>query len=132
MFQEGASDDSSDFMGRIASNRKAVCSSVAGFKFNKKRVRMIAKVEEMSDTCDGIVYWMSRDQRVQGKVMYSCSTTGTKSGPVQHVFWTGSSLKNSSFNRQRMIFLPLEFILKIFFGGGVITKYFPNKPFSTP
>ena len=115
MFQEGASDDSSDFMGRIASNRKAVCSSVAGFKFNKKRVRMIAKVEEMSDTCDGIVYWMSRDQRVQGKVMYSCSTTGTKSGPVQHVFLDKySSLKISTFNRQRMIFLPLEFNNQIF------------------
>ena len=36
------------------------------FKFNKKRVRMISKIEELQANCNGIVYWMFRDQRVEG------------------------------------------------------------------
>lgn len=28
---------------------------------------MISKEGEVPDDCDGIVYWMSRDQRVQGR-----------------------------------------------------------------
>ncbi|KAK7078105.1 hypothetical protein SK128_017255, partial [Halocaridina rubra] len=40
-------------------------NSVQDIKFNKKRVEMLSKAEEIPDNCDGIVYWMSRDQRVQ-------------------------------------------------------------------
>jgi deoxyribodipyrimidine photo-lyase len=37
------------------------------FKFNKKRVRVLSKAEEVPVNAAGIIYWMSRDQRVQGK-----------------------------------------------------------------
>jgi len=42
---------------------------VADFKFNKKRVRMLSKATEVPETSAGIVYWMSRDQRVQGNLI---------------------------------------------------------------
>ena len=41
-------------------------SNVSKFKFRKERVRMMSSIEEMNDKIDCIVYWMNRDQRVQG------------------------------------------------------------------
>lgn len=49
--------------------RKSVCESVADFKFNKKRVRLISANADMSESCKGIAYWMWREQRVQGKLI---------------------------------------------------------------
>lgn len=36
-------------------------------KFNKKRLRFISDTEKMKKGSEGVLYWMSRDQRVQGK-----------------------------------------------------------------
>lgn len=36
-------------------------------KFNKKRLRFISDTEKMKQGSEGVLYWMSRDQRVQGK-----------------------------------------------------------------
>lgn len=49
----------------IAMKRTSLFSSVLDFSFNKKRVRILTKTEEVSDKCGGILYWMSREQRVQ-------------------------------------------------------------------
>ncbi|XP_021376761.1 deoxyribodipyrimidine photo-lyase-like [Mizuhopecten yessoensis] len=54
-----------DFITQIIGLRTAVCDSVADFKFNKKRVRVLSVVQDFPESCNGIVYWMSRDQRVQ-------------------------------------------------------------------
>ena len=40
-----------------------------GWKFNKKRVKVLT-AEEIPDKAKSVVYWMSRDQRVQGT--YTC------------------------------------------------------------
>lgn len=37
-------------------------------KFNKKRLRFISDTEKIKQGSDGVLYWMSRDQRVQGKL----------------------------------------------------------------
>ncbi|KAK6167257.1 hypothetical protein SNE40_021332 [Patella caerulea] len=54
-----------DFRSKIMSRRTSVCNSVMEFKFNKKRVRVLSTAKDSPDDCNGIVYWMSRDQRVQ-------------------------------------------------------------------
>ena len=59
-----------DFLASIAESRTAVCQSVAGFKFNKKRVRVLSKAQDFPDESQGVVYWMSRDQRVQGTIKF--------------------------------------------------------------
>lgn len=56
--------DATEIEFRLEKGRKEVAENVMDFEFNKKRVKMISKAEEVPD-CDGIVYWMSRDQRVQ-------------------------------------------------------------------
>jgi hypothetical protein len=49
----------------IAAKRKNLFKNVLDFSFNKKRVRILTKTEEVSEKSGGILYWMSREQRVQ-------------------------------------------------------------------
>lgn len=37
-------------------------------KFNKKRLRYISDTEKIKQGSEGVLYWMSRDQRVQGRL----------------------------------------------------------------
>ncbi|XP_076029730.1 deoxyribodipyrimidine photo-lyase-like [Oratosquilla oratoria] len=57
--------ESDDIHSRLKRSREKLCPSVKEFKFNKKRVRMLTKAEDIPDGCNGIVYWMCRDQRIQ-------------------------------------------------------------------
>lgn len=54
--------------GAIESKKiTTAAKSVADFKFNKKRCRLLSKTMELADNRGGgVLYWMSRDQRVQG------------------------------------------------------------------
>ncbi|XP_070539072.1 deoxyribodipyrimidine photo-lyase-like [Ptychodera flava] len=54
-----------DFIEKIEAKRRATAGCVSDFRFNKKRIRLLSDVGQMPDTNNGIVYWMSRDQRVQ-------------------------------------------------------------------
>ncbi|XP_025058533.1 deoxyribodipyrimidine photo-lyase-like [Alligator sinensis] len=45
--------------------RRRAALSVREFKFNKKRVRLLSQESHLQDGALGILYWMSRDQRVQ-------------------------------------------------------------------
>ncbi|XP_060098824.1 deoxyribodipyrimidine photo-lyase-like [Heteronotia binoei] len=45
--------------------RARTAPSVAEFKYNKQRVRLVSQEPELKEGGLGILYWMSRDQRVQ-------------------------------------------------------------------
>lgn len=47
--------------------RRAAAPSVREFRYNKKRVRLVSRGPELREDAKCILYWMSRDQRVQGK-----------------------------------------------------------------
>ncbi|XP_014095123.3 deoxyribodipyrimidine photo-lyase [Bactrocera oleae] len=50
----------------LQQRRLATAESIADFSFNKKRVRVLNTVEEVSESrCGGVLYWMSREVRVQ-------------------------------------------------------------------
>ena len=55
-----------DLMSKVAGLRKAAGSSILNFKFNKKRVKVLSDAMDVPADNQGVVYWMSRDQRVQG------------------------------------------------------------------
>lgn len=40
------------------------------FRFNRQRVRVLTKVDEVAPESKGILYWMFRDARVQGKSIF--------------------------------------------------------------
>ncbi|XP_071498998.1 deoxyribodipyrimidine photo-lyase-like [Diadema antillarum] len=54
-----------DLQAKVDNLRKAAASSILEFKFNKKRVKVLSAEMNVPDDNGGIVYWMSRDQRVQ-------------------------------------------------------------------
>ena len=64
--ENGTASPSQDILTRVGNLRLETAPSVAHFKFNKKRVRVISDVQDVPEENCGIVYWMSRDQRVQG------------------------------------------------------------------
>ncbi|KAL5275566.1 phr.2 family protein [Megaselia abdita] len=49
----------------IESRNNCSQSGVSDFLFNKKRVRILSEETSVKAGCDGILYWMDRDQRVQ-------------------------------------------------------------------
>lgn len=56
--------DIESFVKSLQIARENTANSVVDF-FNKKRVKILSKAELVPDYCEGIVYWMSRDCRVQ-------------------------------------------------------------------
>ncbi|KOB77153.1 DNA photolyase [Operophtera brumata] len=54
-----------EFMKKLQKNREETAKSILDYKFNKKRLRIISQEQMVPDYCEGIVYWMSRDSRVQ-------------------------------------------------------------------
>ena len=56
-----------DFLSRIQRHREGCAASVKEFRFNKKRVKVLTEAQDFPDDAKGVLYWMSRDQRVQGK-----------------------------------------------------------------
>lgn len=53
------------FINEIQANREKTAANIREFKFNKKRVNLLNKNEEVEEGKKGIAYWMARDQRVQ-------------------------------------------------------------------
>lgn len=58
------------FLAAIESKRKQFSPNILQFKFNKKRCRLISKSMDVGDSGGGILYWMSREQRVQGNIFF--------------------------------------------------------------
>lgn len=54
-----------EFMKSIQAKREDTAESILKYKFNKKRLRIVSQEQMVADKCEGIVYWMSRDSRVQ-------------------------------------------------------------------
>ena len=52
----------------IAQKRSSLFKNVLDYKFNKKRVRVLTPVDDISETSNGVLYWMTREQRVQGTI----------------------------------------------------------------
>ncbi|XP_074658072.1 deoxyribodipyrimidine photo-lyase-like [Tubulanus polymorphus] len=53
-----------DIIERLELSRSQFAKSIADFKFNKKRVRVLSKAQDIPDASRGVVYWMARDQRL--------------------------------------------------------------------
>lgn len=58
--------EDNSFIKEIIEDRLATAASIKEFKFNKKRVRVLSKAKDISENAQSVLYWMSRDQRVQG------------------------------------------------------------------
>lgn len=57
--------DIGEFMKKLQVKREETAKSILDFRFDKKRVRIVSQEQVVPDNCEGVVYWMSRDSRVQ-------------------------------------------------------------------
>jgi len=53
-------------LDKIADKRQKCAAVITRFKFNKNRCKLLSKSLEIGENGGGVLYWMSRDQRVQG------------------------------------------------------------------
>lgn len=59
---------SSELADSIQEKRTRLYEDITEFRFNKKRVRVLSDAKVIPTGSEGILYWMSRDQRVQGNL----------------------------------------------------------------
>lgn len=62
---EGGPIKVDDFVEKFKTTRKETAKSILDFDFKKKRVRILSDAKEVDENKKGVVYWMSRDARVQ-------------------------------------------------------------------
>ncbi|XP_053662242.1 deoxyribodipyrimidine photo-lyase [Anopheles marshallii] len=56
---------SEDYVALFKADRKMTAKSILDFDFSKKRVRILSDAKSIEDGKRGVLYWMSRDVRVQ-------------------------------------------------------------------
>lgn len=66
---DAVSFENDTFITDICMKRNKCASCVSDFGFNKERVKLLSTSNDISENSRGILYWMSRDQRVQGRTM---------------------------------------------------------------
>lgn len=44
------------------------------FNFNKQRIQHLSELNDVKENCNGILYWMLRDIRIQGIYLIHSST----------------------------------------------------------
>lgn len=60
-----AKTSKNNFLAQFNQSRLETADSILDFDFKKKRVRILSQCENVKEHSGGILYWMSRDRRVQ-------------------------------------------------------------------
>lgn len=88
----------------LRSNRTKAASSVLDFPFNKKRLKVLGGKTEIGEKRNGIVYWMSRNQRVEDNwaLLYAQALGIRNSLPLHVVFclaetFLGATIRHYKF-----------------------------------
>lgn len=73
----------------IQNARRRAAPSVREFKYNKKRVRLVSQGSDLKDDARCILYWMCRDQRVQGanRLVEGAPMGGESADPLLQLLW---------------------------------------------
>ncbi|KAL9958302.1 hypothetical protein ACROYT_G035302 [Oculina patagonica] len=110
--ENGADDD--NILATYMAKRQNVCESVADFKFDKKRVRLITSNADMSETCKGIAYWMWREQRVQDNwaLLYAQRMALKQEVPLIVCFCLPSKYLDAAFRQYSFMIKGLQEVEK--------------------
>lgn len=101
-------------LAKFMEKRKNVCKSVAEFKFNKKRVRLISSNTDMPDSCKGIAYWMWREQRVQDNwaMLYAQRMALKQQVPLIVIFCMPSNYLDAAYRQYNFMIKGLQEVEK--------------------
>jgi len=98
----------------LMAKRQKVCKSVADFKFDKKRVRLITSNADMPEICKGIAYWMWREQRVQDNwaLLYAQRMALKQEVPLIVCFCLPSKYLHAAFRQYSFMITGLQEVEK--------------------
>lgn len=102
------------FMDEIQKSREKTAGSIREFKFNKKRINLLNKNEEVADDKSGIAYWMARDQRVQDNwALLFAQNLGLKNKfPLHVVFCLTDKFPEATLRTYKFMLDGLEEVAK--------------------
>ena len=91
--------------------------SVNAFRFNKKRVRVLTEVKEFPEDSKGIMYWMSRDQRVQDNwaLLYAQKLALKQNLPLYVCFCLVPTFLNATIRHYYFMIEGLKEVEKVIF-----------------
>lgn len=83
----------------LHNNRSKVARSIKDFPFNRKRLKILSDVKEIGNKRNGIVYWMSRNQRVEDNwaLLYAQSLGLKNSIPLHVVFCLAETFLDATY-----------------------------------
>ncbi|XP_078038547.1 deoxyribodipyrimidine photo-lyase [Augochlora pura] len=100
----------SDLATKFMENRKNTAESISEFHFNKKRVRMLSKFNDIKNDCKGILYWMFRDIRVQDNwaLLFAQRTALKNNLPLHVCFCLMTNFLEASMRYYKFLLQGLE------------------------
>ncbi|XP_043787122.1 deoxyribodipyrimidine photo-lyase-like isoform X1 [Apis laboriosa] len=143
-----------DLLKKFEDNRKNTSESIMTFKFNKKRIKRLSNLNDIKENCNGILYWMFRDIRIQDNwaLLFAQKTALKNNVPLHICFCIMSNFLNASIRYYKFLLKGLEEIekeckklninfhllygepnisilkfIKIYNMGAVITDFYPLK-----
>lgn len=95
---------------QLSSNRSKVARSVQDFPFNRKRLKVLSESREVVKNSNGIIYWMSRNQRVEDNwtLLYSQSLALRNSLPLHVVFCLAETFLDATFRHYKFMLEGLK------------------------
>lgn len=80
-------------------SRAEIARSIVQFPFNKKRLKVLSEAKEIGSNRNGVVYWMSRNQRIEDNwaLLYSQSLALRNALPLHIVFCLADKFLDATF-----------------------------------
>ncbi|XP_043787123.1 deoxyribodipyrimidine photo-lyase-like isoform X2 [Apis laboriosa] len=106
-----------DLLKKFEDNRKNTSESIMTFKFNKKRIKRLSNLNDIKENCNGILYWMFRDIRIQDNwaLLFAQKTALKNNVPLHICFCIMSNFLNASIRYYKFLLKGLEEIEKEYF-----------------
>lgn len=100
----------SEFLVNIQNGRLQEAEGILDFQFKKKRVKILSKAEEVAENKNGIVYWMSRDMRVQDNwaLLMAQKLALKNSLPLHVVFCLAENFLGATIRHYKFMLKGLE------------------------
>lgn len=94
----------------LHNNRSGIAKTIQDFPFNKKRLKVLSSASEIADKRNGIVYWMSRNQRIEDNwaLLYSQSLALRNKLPLHIVFCLAEKFLDATFRHFKFMIDGLQ------------------------
>lgn len=94
----------------LHNSRSKISRSIKEFPFNKKRVKVLSGPKEIGERKSGIVYWMSRNQRVEDNwaLLYAQALGLRTSLPLHVVFCLAESFLDATYRHYKFMIDGLQ------------------------